>query len=76
MLLKHSSLDRKETEKKLKSITVLNCSGEEKEMCKAMGSTFLVRQQKSFQVVSSLISGRKLQICAGTQDILRTKFSM
>lgn len=40
-----------------------------------MGSTILVILQKSFKVVSSLINDGKLQMCAGTQGILRKKFS-
>lgn len=44
-------------------------------MCKAMGSTILVILQKSFKVISSLINGGKLEMCAGTQGMLRKKFS-
>lgn len=60
-----------------KKIKKRNCpyySVEEEGMCKAMGSTILVILQKFFKIVSSLINGGKLQMCAGTQDILRKQF--
>lgn len=76
MLLKHASLDTEETEKKKKKQNCSHCSGEEEAVCKAMGSTIPVRLQKSFKLVSSLISGGKLHMCAGTQGMLSKKFSM
>lgn len=77
MLLKHASLDREETEKKLESITVLTVV-ERKNVGVRLWTLLFLSGFKfiSFKLISSLINGGNLQMCAGTMGMLRKKFSM